>query len=293
MKKRMVIGMILLFVCAGCAGKSEESKAERRQKEQDGVEVRDELRQLDMKSLEDKIDHKETFVVMVTQSTCTYCNDMKRSVIPYIREHTEIPFYELEVDMLGTKVSDVEENFSKLSKLITEYSGGTPELICMKEGKVKKQQSGDMDETAFHNFLVDCGSVTEEKREVEQNVDSIQKSACLKEISMIECAKKLNDKEDFFLYIAENNRYNAMLSKKLAEYIEKKKLTVYVLNLTTMEEPGSEEEYNKLNKASEKVQEAFSTFQYTPSIFKVKEGQAADALIDNVTEEEIKNWFEK
>ena len=292
MKQRLVIGMVLLLLCTGCAANPEETKKVNTKIEDDIVE-RNELRQLDIKSLKEKINHKETFVVMVSQSTCMYCNNMKRSVIPYIREHSDVPLYELEVDMLGTKVSDVEENFSKLSKLITEYSGSTPELIYMKEGKVKRQQGGDMDEFAFHNFLVDCGLVTEGKREAVQEADTVQKSAYLKEISMIECAKKLDDKEDFYLYIAENNRYNAMLSKKLAEYVEKKKLTVFVLNLTTMEEPGSEEEYNKLNKASEKVQEAFTTFQYTPSIFKVKKGKKIDTLIDNVTKEEIGTWFEK
>lgn len=104
-----MIFICLLAVCGCTTGTTEPKNKEPEQQKE--TEIRNELAQLDMESLKNKLDIKESFVVMVTQSTCSFCNNIKRSVIPYLRENTGIPFYELEVDMLGTKKSDIGVNF--------------------------------------------------------------------------------------------------------------------------------------------------------------------------------------
>lgn len=290
MKKRWMIFLCLLAVCGCTTGTTESKDKPGQQKE---TVVCNELAQLDMESLKDKLNRKESFVVMVTQSTCSYCNNMKRSVIPYIREHPDIPFYELEVDMLGTKKSDIGINFDKLKTLIKEFSGSTPELLYIKDGNVAKQATGDMNEAAFHNFLVDCGLVKTEKKKEERSDTSLKTSSYLKQIKIEEAAKMIEKKENFYLYIAESDRYNTLFSKTLAAYAEKNKTSVYVLNLTDIKQPETQEEMEKLSEAQNVVEAAIKGYQYTPSVLHIQSGIMHDILVDNVEEAELIKWFEK
>ncbi len=284
--------MSLLLLC-GCSTEQADKSKSKELIAQKEIVRRNELTQLDMKSLKDKLNKADDFIVMVTQSTCGYCNTMKRSVVPYLRENPDIPFFELEIDMLGSKKSDIDDNFHELGILIKEFSGNTPELLYIKDGSVVKQTSGDLDEAGFHNFLVDCGLVKEEKKAVEVITTTLRESRYLKLVDMEECAEKIENKDSFYLFIAENDRYNAALSETLAAYAEKNKVMMYVLNLTAMKQPETEEELEKLNTAMKKVETAITGYQYSPSILHIKAGKLGDILVDNVTEAELIEWFEK
>ena len=195
--------------------------------------------------------------------------------------------------MLGTKKSDIGVNFDKLDALIKEFSGSTPELLYIKDGNVAKQATGDMDEAAFHNFLVDCDLVKKERINIEQIDTSLKTSSYLKQIEIEEAAKMIENKESFYLYIAENDRYNALLSKTLAAYAEKNKTSVYVLNLTDIKQPETQEEMEKLSEAQKVVEAAIKGYQYSPSVIHIKSGKMSDILVDNVKEIELQQWFDK
>ena len=117
-KKIVIVGIVLLMLVGmfGCSSKAEADKGNEKEttvektkeiKEQDGI------KQLDLDQAFQKIDDKERFIFMVTQSTCTYCNSFKKTLVPFLKEHKDIPFYEIEVDMLGEMKADVEKNFAK------------------------------------------------------------------------------------------------------------------------------------------------------------------------------------
>lgn len=290
--KRLYRIMIIILLLCGCGAQSEKDISSG--KDEGKVTLRNELAQLDLKLLKEKIDNGDTFVFMVTQSTCSYCNAMKRTVVPFIREHSDLPFFEIEVDMLGTKKSDINENFNKLKQFVPEYEGTTPEVFYMDKGKLQQHTSGDMDETALYNFFIDCGLIHGEKREAVQIDTEVHSNTYMKEIDYVECSEMLETKKSFYLYIAENDRYNAMLSDKLMNYTEKNKTTIYVLNLSKVEQPATEDEYDKLERAMKITQERVKdVFQYTPEIFSIKDGKVIDSLTDNVTDKELMKWFQK
>ena len=158
-KKIVIVGIVLLMLVGifGCSSKDKEESrkepivVEKETKETDG------LKQLDLDQTFKKIDDKESFIFMVTKSTCSYCNSFKKTLVPFLKEYMDILFYELEVDMLGEMKSDVEKNFAKLQKKIPEFGGGTPEMFCYEKGKLKKTASGEISEAALYNFMIDCG----------------------------------------------------------------------------------------------------------------------------------------
>ena len=126
-KKIVIVGIVLLMLVGmfGCSAKSQGSEKKPSVEETKEVKEQDGIRQLDLDQTFQKIDDKESFVFMVTQSTCTYCNSFKKTLVPFLKEHKDIPFYEIEIDMLGEMKADIEKNFAKLKKKVTEFGGET------------------------------------------------------------------------------------------------------------------------------------------------------------------------
>lgn len=292
MKKQYCFVLAMFMLLCGCS-KTQPDKEAVSNKNEESSTIRNEFKQLDMELLKQKIENKNTFVFMVSQSTCSYCNSLKRTLVPYLREHTDLDFYELEIDMLGTKKSEINTNFSKLQELIPEYSGSTPELFYIDNGALRKQTSGDMDEVDLHNFFVDCGLVDEEKKQKEVIDVKIKESSYLEVSDFLKIDKKINDKEDFYLYLAESDRYNAMFSETLAKYLDMKQLKVWILKLDEQQQPSSQEDYNDMVKASERLGTVLVGYQYTPAVFHIKDGKVFDFIMDNVSEKELSNWLEK
>lgn len=287
MKKMWKITAMLILCGAclmGCTSTQEKKAA--------SVHSKSELNQMNLEELEKKIKNKDEFMVMITQSTCSYCNTMKRTLIPYFREHPDVEFYEIEMDMLGDKVSDTEASFSKLQALVPSFSGGTPEYLYYKDGTLQKQQSGEMSEIAWNNFMIECGMVQGKKQEEKTESYSLAESKLFKNHSIPDIAKLLKEKKDFYFYFAAEDRYNATFSKKLKDYAEKNKIEIIMLNNSQVEQPASEKENEDMNTAVEVINKAM-TIEIAPSVFHIKNGKQTDMLKDNVTEKELQEWFEK
>lgn len=281
--KKAVVLLICGLCFMGCTGTNQEKT---------GNNLSSELKQLNIKQFEKRMKDKDEFVVMISQSTCSHCNTMKRTLIPYFREHTDIAFFELEMDMLGDKVMDTEENFSKLKKLVPSFSGGTPEYLYYKDGTLQKQQGGEMSEIAWNNFMIDCGLIKGDKLK-EKVIDySIAESEQFKESTLQEIAKLIRDKKDFYFYFAAEDRYNVDFSKKLKKYVEKNKIEIVLLNNTQVKQPVNEKESQDMSAAVEIINETM-TIEFAPTVFHIKNGKQIEVLKDNVTEKELKEWFEK
>lgn len=282
--------MAALLLCAGCLiGCTPQGETGGTQ---GSATVTQELKQMDLGQLETKIRAKEEFLVMITQSTCSHCITMKRTLIPYFRQHSTIPFYEIEMDMLGDKVADTNTNFTKLQTLVPSFSGATPEYLYFRDGTLQKQKSGEMSEIAWNNFMIECGFVSGEPQKEETTVYTLAKSKNFKEVTIGEVAEKLEKKEDLYLYFAAEDRYNAMFSKTLKEYAEAEEITVYVLNNSKVSQPASEKENEDMNRAVETINKAM-TIELAPSLFHIEKGRAGDTLKDNADAKELREWFEK
>lgn len=287
--KRLWKTMAVLLVCGACLMGCTNTQENKSAANGSGSAT---LKQMDLKELEKKIKDKSEFMVMITQSTCSYCNTMKRTLIPYFREHGDVPFYELEMDMLGDKVSDTEASFSKLQALVPSFSGSTPEYLYYKDGTLQKQQSGEMSEIAWNNFMIDCGLVKGKKQDEKTESYALAESKQLKDRSITEIAKLLKEKKEFYFYFAAEDRYNAAFSKKLKTYAEKNKVEIIQLNNSKMGQPTSEKENEEMNAAIETINKAM-TIELAPSLFHIKGGKQIDVLKDNVSEEELAAWFKK
>lgn len=295
MKAKMLMVSLLAasLLCTGCSAEQKkdpkDNKAVETEKERGGIQ------QLNVKSFKEMLDKKNTFVMFLTQSTCSHCNNMKRTVVPYLREHKDLPFYEIELDMLGDQKSDAMTSLSALKDLVEEIDGSTPTFYYFNNGELKDSKSGEMSEIALNNFMIDCDLVKGEKQEEESEVFKLT-SDHMESMDYTSAADKIDKKEDFYVYVAEVDRYNEAFSKKLSDYLKTSGKTVYMMNMTELsaQQPSTEEEYTKLNEAANKVGSVLSSLQYTPTIFHVKNGAVVgNPLVDNASEEDIKNWFEK
>lgn len=294
-KKIVIVGIVLLMLVGmfGCSSKAEADKGNEKEttvektkeiKEQDGI------KQLNLNQAFQKIDDKETFIFMVTQSTCTYCNSFKKTLVPFLKEHKDIPFYEIEVDMLGEMKADVEKNFTKLQKKVSEFGGGTPEMFCYEDGKLKKSASGEMSEAALYNFMIDCGYIKGKKKEEEKTEDyTFPTSKQIENKNLIEVAEKIDDKDTFYLMVTQSDRYNQAFIKKLIPIVEEKDIDVIALHFP-LEQKGTDDE---MNKAYETLMNCVKDLSVSPAVFEIKKGKAEKLLEDNVPAKDIRKALEK
>ncbi|MCB7430052.1 hypothetical protein LI224_17180, partial [Erysipelatoclostridium ramosum] len=56
------------------------------------------LDQIRLKELERKIGEKSTFILMVSQNSCSDCSLMERTILPFSRTHENIDIVELKLD---------------------------------------------------------------------------------------------------------------------------------------------------------------------------------------------------
>lgn len=80
------------------------------------------LIELDYHNLENKINNKESFVVCISRTTCSHCNDYKPKLRKVANKY-KINIYYTDIDKYNK--TDLE----KFNKLIS-FDGGTPPEFC-------------------------------------------------------------------------------------------------------------------------------------------------------------------
>lgn len=292
-KKIVIVGIVVLLLAGmfGCSSKEvKESVGSKGETvETVNTEKKNDIPQLTLDEAFKKIDDKERFIFIVTQSTCSYCNSFKKTLVPFLKEHKDIPFYEIEIDMLGEMKADVDKNFVKLQEKVTEFGGGTPEMFCYENGKLKKSISGEISEVALNNFMIDCGYIKGEKQEEETVGYTFETSKKIKFENVVDVAKKINEKDTFYLMINQSDRYNQAFIKKLIPVLEDQDITVTGLSFP-LERKGSDDE---MNKAYETVMNSIKDLSISPAVFEIKNGKAKKLMEDNISEKEIKEAFSK
>lgn len=81
------------------------------------------LLELNLNKLKEKIENKETFVLCISKTTCSHCNDYKPKLKSIASEYN-IDIYYIDVDKYD------EEEFSNL----ISFDGSTPTTIFIKNG---------------------------------------------------------------------------------------------------------------------------------------------------------------
>lgn len=81
------------------------------------------LLELNLNTLKEKIENKETFVLCISKTTCSHCNDYKPKLKSVASEYN-IDIYYIDVDKYD------EEEFSNL----ISFDGSTPTTIFIKNG---------------------------------------------------------------------------------------------------------------------------------------------------------------
>lgn len=97
----------------------------------------------------------EPFVVILTQSTCGYCEQFLPVINEYAGEN-DLPVYFLEIDTMDN--NDMQDVISSLSYFDDNDSWGTPLTLAIKDKKVVTQISGyTNDTTTIDNLFKEIG----------------------------------------------------------------------------------------------------------------------------------------
>ena len=87
------------------------------------------LIELDYHNLENKINNKESFVVCISRTTCSHCNDYKPKLRKVANKY-KINIYYTDIDKY------TKTDLKKFNNLIS-FDGGTPVTIFIKNGEGK------------------------------------------------------------------------------------------------------------------------------------------------------------
>lgn len=111
MKKILLSFVCCLFLLSGCSSEK--------------------VKEITIPELIEKIDNKDTFVLIVSRNSCTHCQKLEEELDKTTKDHNTI-IYNVKLDETSydTLVSDVK----KLEKYVSE-PGTTPHVYYMKDGK--------------------------------------------------------------------------------------------------------------------------------------------------------------
>lgn len=113
-----------------------------------------EYREINYTELKEKLENKESFALVVSQSTCSHCATYKPKV-EIIAKDYGVDFYYIDIDLEKNK-----ENFLKEFNL----SGATPTTLFFKNGKEKSMLNrleGDLPEKTVIKKLTEMGLIIE------------------------------------------------------------------------------------------------------------------------------------
>lgn len=97
----------------------------------------------------------EAFILMITQSTCSYCKEFKPVINEYAGENN-IPVYYAEIDTLGSE--DSQKIMDSLTYFTENTDWGTPLTLGVKNKEVVAELSGYTDDTSqIESFVKKVG----------------------------------------------------------------------------------------------------------------------------------------
>ncbi len=140
MNKLVKLGLVMLLALGlvACSSKEEEKK----QGEVIVINAEDVIK---------KMDNDETFIWILTQTTCSHCIAFEPHFTEVALEEG-VTIYQLVAD------TDSSEDTNAVQTLLTTYGlEYTPTTVLVKDGEVKDTTVGDMSVTDFTKYLKDHG----------------------------------------------------------------------------------------------------------------------------------------
>lgn len=122
-----------------------------------GKEVNEDkhLVELTFEELQQKVDNKETFILLISQTTCSHCMEYK-PILKSVLAKYDITAYVIELDTLSTEDKGRLKDIANVS--------GTPNTIFIEEGTEKntsQRLSGEVTESKLVNRLKALGYIKE------------------------------------------------------------------------------------------------------------------------------------
>lgn len=131
MKKILLVSCMFLVLLAGCSSYDRDTTA-------------GELIEINYADALDMIENKETFALIISQSGCAHCKDLKEMLSTYLEDH-HVVIYDALLDDSGATLEDIQALFPEFK--------GTPDLYVVNKGKLTGHISGYQGEEAFDEWV--------------------------------------------------------------------------------------------------------------------------------------------
>ena len=105
--------------------------------------------------LAEKMDNKDTFIVVFTQPTCGYCNQFKKMLEEYLPDHG-VTLYDLSIDRNTLSEDELNELLANIRTDFPDMTS-TPDLYYVKDGEIVSHFDADKveldKEENFNNWI--------------------------------------------------------------------------------------------------------------------------------------------
>ncbi len=97
-----------------------------------------------------------TSILYIMSTTCYYCEEFK-PILEEVSAQYELPIYFIDLDSLNNQEIN---KFRDSHKYLTEtWTGGTPAVLIVNDGKVISENSGYVEKEVFVKFLTEAGII--------------------------------------------------------------------------------------------------------------------------------------
>lgn len=131
MKKFMIVTCMMAMMLVGCSSEKKEY-------------VRDtsagKMEETTLDEVYKQFENKEDFVLLITFTFCSHCQDLKAVLEPYLQTHNVV-VKELVMDKLVPTNDEYDEAKEKLNTYLKDYEG-TPSFYYIEDGKKKDEIIG-------------------------------------------------------------------------------------------------------------------------------------------------------
>lgn len=109
------------------------------------------MNDISQEQLAEKMDNKDSFIVVFTQPTCGYCNEFKEMLEDYLPDHG-VTLYDLSIDRKVLSEEELDELLEKIHVYFPDMSS-TPDLYYVKDGEIVSNFDADkIDLNVEENF---------------------------------------------------------------------------------------------------------------------------------------------
>lgn len=146
-KRYLCVFLFVLLSLVGCGGSEKDNETTK----EPGKVV-----EITTNDLIKKMNDKEDFVLVFTQTTCGHCETFLSMMDKYMKDHNVVLY-----NMVLDKESDVDEALKKLKNVFPEFTA-TPDIYCVEKGEIKSRfwkeyQEQGLDDKTFHEWVMKYG----------------------------------------------------------------------------------------------------------------------------------------